>query len=367
MGPYIPEELPITGLDLPRLFPLIGPASGAIARYDGLLRGLVNPAIMLSPLTSQEAVLSSRIEGTQATVDEVLLFEAGETFDRDKTNDIAEVLNYRKALVLASEELAYRPISLSLVKQTHSVLMNSVRGADKSPGEFRQDQNWIGPAGCKIDEATFVPPSPLLLAGGLEAWERYVSGPDVDVLLQAAVVHAQFELLHPFRDGNGRIGRLLIPLFLFQKKVLAGPSFYLSEYLEANRDLYYHHLQGISRQGDWTSWIAFFLEGVHVQAGKNIHRLMAIHQLYDKMKSRVKESTRSQHAITILDALFLRPIFQSSDFVDRTGIPKQTAAPLLKMLRDQGIVTVVREASGRRAAVLAFGELLNIAEGKEIF
>lgn len=367
MEPYIPEELPLKNLDLTTLFPLIGPASIALARYDGLLRGLVNPEVMLSPLTAQEAVLSSRIEGTQATVDEVLLFEAGETFNQHKNEDIAEVLNYRKALLLASEELVNRPISLSLVKQTHAILMDSVRGADKCPGEFRREQNWIGSVGSKIEEATFVPPSPILLSSGLDVWEKYIGENDIDTILQAAVVHAQFELLHPFKDGNGRIGRLLIPLFLYQKKLLGRPSFYLSEYLETNRDLYYARLQGISKHGDWTSWVAFFLEGVRLQADKNTERLIAIHQLYDVMKARISEATRSQYAISILDELFRHPIFQSGDFVKRTGIPKQTAAPILKILREHGILKVLKDASGRRAAVLAFGDLLNLSEGKKIF
>jgi Fic family protein len=366
MTPYAPDALPLTGLDLPRLVVKIGPANAALARYDGLLQSVVNPGVMLSPLTQREAVLSSKIEGTQATVDEVLEYEAGMDFDPEKTKDIQEIVNYRKTLILAAEEIALRPISLGLLRQMHAVLMDSVRGANKTPGEFRHEQNWIGSAGCTIDQASFVPPAPLQLLDHLQFWEAYLAGSDIDVLLQCAVMHAQFELIHPFKDGNGRIGRLLIPLFLCQKKALASPMFYLSDYLEGHRDEYYARLQAISRDGDWSGWIAFFLEAVTQQALSNAERVRTMMALYEHMKRRIVELTRSQHAITVLDTLFDRPIFQSGDFVLRSGIPKQSALPFLRTLREANILQVVRESSGRRSAVLAFGDLLNCAEGREI-
>lgn len=366
MEPYVPDALPLTNLDLARLLPKIGPANAALARYDGLLQSVVNPAVMLSPLTQREAVLSSKIEGTQATVDEVLEFEAGMDFDPEKTKDIQEIVNYRKALTLATEEVAHRPLGLGLLRQMHGVLMNSVRGANKTPGEFRREQNWIGSAGCTMEQASYVPPSPLQLLDHLQAWEAYLASRDVDLLVQCAVVHAQFELIHPFKDGNGRIGRLLIPLFLCQKQALSSPMFYLSDYLESNRDEYYARLASISRDGDWSSWIAFFLDAVTLQALNNTERVRAMMTLYEEMKRRITELTRSQHAIAVLDTLFDRPIFQSGDFVLRSGIPKQSALPFLRTLREAGILQVLRESSGRRSAVLAFRELLNCAEGREI-
>ena len=366
MEPYIPQALPLAGLDFARLIGHIGPANAALARYDGLLQSVINPSVMLSPLTNREAVLSSKIEGTQATVDEVLEFEAGLDFEGEKKSDIQEIVNYRKTLMIASEYLVGRPITLSLVRQMHAVLMDSVRGADKTPGAFRLDQNWIGPVGCTLEQASFVPPSPLQLLDHLQGWESYVSSTDFDLLVQVAVVHAQFELIHPFKDGNGRIGRLLIPLFLYGKRALASPMFYLSEYLEANRELYYARLQGISREGDWTSWIVFFLEGITYQATANTKRVREILALYERMKLRITELTRSQYAITVLDALFDRPIFQSSDFVLRSGIPKQTALPFLRKLCDAGVLHRVRENSGSRSAILAVRELLNCAEGRQV-
>lgn len=366
MEPYRPEDLPLHDLDLQGLVGRVGRANAALARYDGLVQGLVNPEILLSPLTTQEAVLSSKIEGTQATLDEVLEHEAGQLQQGEKAQDVREIINYRTALALAREVVADQPISLWLLRQVHRVLMDSVRGQDKAPGEFRKDQNWIGRPGCPIEEATFVPPNPMVMADYLQAWEAYVQGEDVDVLIQLALVHAQFELIHPFKDGNGRIGRLLIPLFLYQKRVLSSPSFYLSQYLDAHRDAYYDRLQAISRDGDWNGWVAFFLDAVISQSGDNGDRVRKMLELYERMKLRIVELTHSQHALAALDTLFHRPIFQTSDFVERSAIPKQTAFPMLRALRGAGILIPVREASGRRAAILAFPELLNIVEGRPV-
>jgi Fic family protein len=366
MEPYVPQALPPPNLDLARIIRKVGPANAALARYDGLLQNVINPSVMLSPLTNREAVLSSKIEGTQATVDEVLEYEAGIDFTGEKASDIQEIVNYRKALVLASEFLADRPITLSLIRQMHAVLMDSVRGADKTPGEFRADQNWIGAPGCIIEQATYVPPSPLQLLDHLQAWEAYLSTDDFDVLVQTAIVHAQFELIHPFKDGNGRIGRLLIPLFLFQKRALASLMFYLSEYLETNRDLYYARLRGISQDGDWNGWIEFFLDAVVEQARTNTARVQAINSLYGHMKVQIAELTRSPHAMSVLDTLFDRPIFQSADFVERSGIPKPTALPLLRKLREAGILHVMREHRGQQPAIFAYRDLLNCAEGRNV-
>ena len=366
MQAHEPAALPPSGIEIAQLVMLVGEANAALARYDGLLQGMVNRAVMLSPLTHQEAVLSSRIEGTQATVEEVLEHEAGREYDINKEADIQEILNYRKALTLAAETLTDRPLRLSLVKALHKELMNSVRGQDKEPGEFRKTQNWIGPHGCTIETASFIPPNPLQLMDHLQAWERYLESDDTDPLLQTAIVHAQFEILHPFKDGNGRIGRLLIPLFLYSKGRLSTPMFYLSAYLEANRAEYYARLAAITRKNDWTGWTAFFLRAIAEQSKTNIARVQAILTLYETMKTRVREVTRSQHSAQIVDALFDRPIFRIGDFATRAGIPKPTAHPLLRQLQDAGLLKQLREGSGRRPAILAFPELLNTAEGRKV-
>lgn len=370
MEPYVPQDLPLENLDYRQLLPLVGQANAALARYDGLLQGIPNPAVTLSPLTTQEAVLSSKIEGTQATVDEVLEQEAGLLKEGEKFKDIQEISNYRQALFRARDYLEAYPIRLGFVRELHRILMDSVRGQDKTPGEFRVEQNWIGKPGCPIEQASFVPPSPLRLLDYLQAWERYLDADDVDFLLQTAVVHAQFELIHPFKDGNGRIGRILIPLFLYQKRALSQPMFYLSEYLENSRDEYYQRLKAISIEGDWNGWIAFFLRATTNQAVQNSKRVAAIRTLYEEMKVAIQETTRSQYSVHLLDAIFSRPIFKTSDLAQQLttdyGIHEKTTPGLLRQLKEAGILREVQAGSGRRAATLCFPRLINLAEGKDV-
>jgi Fic family protein len=235
--PFAPRRLPRGDLDWAELVPLIGRANRAIARYDGIVQGLVNPSVLLSPLAAREAVLSSMIEGTQTTLEELLEFEADpREHAGPRYDDIREVMNYRRAMSEAVEELARRPLSLNLLLRMHSTLMDSVRGRDKRRGEFRREQNWIGPPGTPIERAVYIPPSYSTLAELLDNLERYLHAEEKDRLVQAALIHGQFELIHPFLDGNGRVGRMLVPLFLFAAEVISTPAFYMSAYLEAHRD-----------------------------------------------------------------------------------------------------------------------------------
>lgn len=371
MAPYVPDVLPLERLDYQLLFGLVGSACAELARYDGLLQGIPNPEVMLSPLTRQEAVLSSKIEGTQATVDEVLEQEAGLLKEGEKYNEIQEISNYRLALHKSSEHLKDYPIRLGLVRELHKILLNSARGKDKTPGEFRLEQNWIGKSGCAIEDATFVPPDPLRLQEFLQAWEQYLDYEENNFLLQTAIVHAQFELIHPFKDGNGRIGRILIPLFLYYKKQLSQPMFYLSEFLEANRDEYYERLKNISEQKDWNGWIAFFLKAITHQARENSRRVKEIMALYEETKVKVQEITHSQYSVYLLDAIFNRPIFRSSDLVkqlnEKHDVHKTTTPVYLRKLIDSNILKILLPSSGRRASVLCFPQLLNLAEGKDVF
>jgi Fic family protein len=370
MQPYVPDALPLSGLDHRLLLPFVGQANAALARYDGLLQGIPNPAVMLSPITIQEAVLSSRIEGTQATMDEVLEQEAGLIKEGEKYKDILEITNYRMALFAARNHLLDYPIRLSFVRELHRILMDSVRGQNKSPGEFRNDQNWIGKAGSTIEQATFVPPNPFQLHDHLQAWEHYLDFDDIDYLLQTAVVHAQFELLHPFKDGNGRIGRILIPLFLYQKRALSQPMFYLSEYLESNRDEYYQRLKAISAEQDWNGWISFFLKGVTAQAEQNSGRVQKIIALYDEMKKTVQKVTHSQFTVHLLDAIFSKVVFPTADLSQQLrkefNIHGKTTSGLIRQLRDAGILVELRPGSGSRSAVLCFPRLMNLAEGRKV-
>lgn len=262
---YQAGYFPPTLLDWPRLIPLLGPASAALAHYDAFLLAIPNAAVLLSPLTTQEAVLSSRIEGTQATIGEVLQYEAAgaadELSDR-KREDIEEVLNYRRAMRQAVERMNDLPLCNRLIRELHGTLMAGVRGDDKSPGEFRGIQNYVAPPGRTIEQARFIPIAPGFLQDGMSRWEQYIHSTELDVLVQLALIHAEFEALHPLLDGNGRIGRMLIPLFLYDRKLLHEPMFYMSEYLEANRPEYYDRLLAVSRDNDWTGWCEFFLRAV---------------------------------------------------------------------------------------------------------
>jgi Fic family protein len=367
---YHDGRFPPGDLDWPLLLPLIGPASAAIARYEGVLRGVPNPDVLLGPLTAQEAVLSSRIEGTQATLGEVLEFEAeGDLTDEStpKKADIREVLNYRAALREGAHLLDELPISQRLIRRLHWVLMQGVRGRNRDPGEYRRIPNWIGPEGCPIEQARFVPCAANRLPAAMDAWEAYVHADCPDLLVQLAILHAEFEAIHPFLDGNGRLGRLIVPLFLTSKGLLSRPNFYLSGYLEQRRDEYYDRLLAVSRDDDWTGWCAFFLEALIAQAAENQSKAEAILRLYAERRGWIAEVTHSQYAVRALDWFFERPIFRTSDFVATAGIPKPTANRILRVVRDEGLLRELRPSSGRRPAVLCFSALLNIAEGVDAF
>jgi Fic family protein len=242
-----------------------------------------------------------------------------------------------------------------------------VRGEGRAPGEYRRIPNRNGPAGCSQEQARFIPIDADKLPEAMSAWERYLHADAPDRLVQLAVAHAEFEALHPFLDGNGRLGRMLVPLFLWQVGLIRRPMFYLSAYLEAHRDEYYERLLAISRDGDWTGWCHFFLQAIKTQAEENHRKASAILTLYEDMKHKAVDLTHSQYAIHALDWIFERPIFKSSDFVASSGVPAPTAKRILAVLRDAGVLRVLVEGSGRRPATLCFPELLNIAEGREAF
>lgn len=367
---YHAGRFPPATLDLNSLFPLVGPANAAVARYEGVLAGIPNPDVLLSPLTSREAVLSSKIEGTQVTLGEVLEFEAqGHLFDEStpKKADAREVLNYRAALHEATRLMAHLPLSQRLIKATHRVLMDGVRGRHKDPGEYRRIPNWIGPDGCTVEQARFVPPGADRIEAIMADWEAYINADAPDRLVQLAIVHAEFESIHPFLDGNGRIGRLIIPLFLYAHGLLSRPNFYLSEYLEANRDEYYDRMLAVSRDDDWSAWVAFFLRGIIAQADANTKKAQAILALHQDKRDWVVEITHSQYAVRALDWIFQRPLFKTPDFVASAQIPAPTARKIIRDFRDHGMLRELVPAAGRAPATFVFSELLNIAEGRQAF
>ena len=367
---YHRGKFPPASLDWQALVPLIGPANAALARYDGILHGVPNADVLLAPLTTQEAVLSSRIEGTQATLGEVLEFEAERRPPDESTPklaDIHEVLNYRRALREGTRLLQTLPLSQRLVREIHKVLMSGVRGHNKAPGDYRRIANWIGPLGCAVEDARFVPAGANTLPDAMSGWERYMNADAPDRLVQLAIVHAEFEAIHPFLDGNGRLGRLIVPLFLYSHKLLAGPHFYLSAYLERHRSEYYERLLAISRDGDWTGWCAFFLRGLIAQAEENQSKAQQILALYKDRKDWIAEATHSQHAVRALDWFFANPLFSASHFIAAGGIPKPTAGRILREVRKMGLLKEIQPSSGQRSAVFCFPSLLNIAEGEGSF
>ena len=363
VGRFPPDE----NLNWQALIPLLGPAAAAVARYDAVLAVVPNADVLLAPLTTREAVLSSRIEGTEATMGDVLGFEAGQEPESPaRRDDIYEVLNYRAALRQAEELLKRLPLSLRVIREAHTILLRGVRGQNKAPGEFRRTPNWIGPRGCTIEEATFVPVGAEQLPDAMAAWERYIHRNVPDRLVQLAVLHAEFEALHPFLDGNGRLGRMLVPLFMWQSRLIRAPRFYISAYFEAHRNAYYDGLLSVSRDDDWTGWCRLFLEAVQAQAEDNLGRAQGIFALYDRMKGQVAELTRSRYAIHALDWIFAHPVFAGTRFVSAAGIPSATARRFLAVLVDGGILQVITPSRGRRTSILVFPELVNVAEGREV-
>lgn len=365
-GKFPPERL-----NLETLLPLVGPANAALARYDGTLAGIPNASLLLAPLTTQEAVLSSRIEGTHATMGEVFEFEAehgseAEDASDERKADIQEVLNYRRAMNHAINAMESLPLSQRLIREAHAVLLRGVRGENKDPGNYRRIPVWIGPT-KRVEEARFLPIDAGKIDEAMGRWENYLHSDAPDGLIQLAIAHAEFESIHPFLDGNGRLGRMLVPLFLLHSRIIRTPMFYLSGFFEEHRDEYYDRLLAVSADDDWTGWCAFFLRAVTHQAEVNEGKVRAFLQLYNELKPLISEWTHSQYSIHALDWIFRQPVFNTVAFMAASGIPAPTARRVLRVLREQGLLRVLRESSGRRPAILGFSRLMNLAEGREVF
>lgn len=355
---------PPPALDHAKLLTALTSATAALARYDQMLKGMHNSEILLVPLRNQEAVLSSRMEGTITTMDELLQLEAAQDEEEEFNSGFArsetvEVLMYQRAMRQAQRAMeAGTPISEHMIRTAHQILLSHGRGASKSPGSYKSEQNYLADRTKK--KILFVPISPEHLPVGMTKLIDFIAGNTLDPLLQTALAHIEFEALHPFHDGNGRIGRMIITLMLWQRQVISAPHFYVSGYLETVRDKYIDKMREVSRSGAWTEWCIFFFEALRRQAEQNLDTTEQIRALYEDMREEFRGILSSQWHVTALDYMFARPIFRSSHFRAASGIPGPTAGRITRALVDRGLLEVVVEASGRRSAVLSFEPLMRM-------
>jgi len=343
---YVPDPLPPRLAWSDALAADLSRADLAVGRLAGEGRRLPNPHLLIRPFVRREAVLSSRIEGTQATLGELLAAEAGAAVERSP-EDLREVANYVVALEHGVARLSSLPLSLRLVKELHEKLMRGVRGDSATPGEFRRSQNWIGPAGCTLADASYVPPPPDRLMDCLGAWETFLHDEALPPLVHAALVHSQFEAIHPFLDGNGRVGRLLIALILLERRVLPSPLLYLSAYFEATRPAYYARLSGVMERGEWEEWLAYFLRGVAGQAEDAIDRIERIDALVAGWRERLAAAP-SRLPERALGLFVENPFWTVRKLAERLGVAFTTAQRAIGRLESAGVVTLAGEAKRNR-------------------
>ena len=338
---FIPAPLPPLLEYTPALVRLLSVADAALSELSGIGRILPNPHLLIAPYVRREAVLSSRIEGTRTSLSDLLADEAGQS-PQTETDDVREVRNYVSALDHGIARLSQLPLSLRLVRELHRILMSGVRGERATPGEFRRSQNWIGPHGSTPANAPYVPPPPREMLDALGNWERFLHQRDeLPDLVQCALMHEHFEAIHPFLDGNGRVGRLMITLFLIERGRQSQPLLYLSEFIERNRDDYYRGLMRIRTHGDWNGWLHYFLAGVEWSALRAARQARQLLSLRESMRSRVASQPR---ALALVDPLFENPYLDANRVKRQLGVSDPTARKALSALQQAGLV---EETSGR--------------------
>lgn len=362
--PFEPNFLPLdSNIFIQKdIFTLVSKANSEIGKYNGFLSTLINPMLLISPLITQEAVISSKLEGTHATLEDLLHYEAGNKVDIE-SDEIQEIINYRKSLFYALEKISTinsnednkLPLTSRIIKEMHKILLDNVRGNSKNPGNFKRQQNYIG----SNNQISFTPVSVDKTDKYMGDLENYLHSDDIDILIQAAIIHAQFEMIHPFEDGNGRIGRLLIPLFLYYKELLPYPTFYMSSYFEKDRALYISHLQNISKNNDWISWVKYFLEGVIYASKESTNKARNISSLYEHMKTEITPKLKSVHSIELLDFIFRSPIFSAKQVEENTPINLRTVYTLLSKLEE---TDYIKSSSAKRYKTYYCPHLLNIVE-----
>lgn len=358
---YIPKLLP----PMPpikyngELRNLLSEADRALAKLDGIATVLPNTELFIAMYVKKEALLSSQIEGTQASLEGVLRFEANLKPSED-INEIKEVVNYIKAMNYGISRLQDMPMSNRLIKEIHEILIKGTRGTHKTPGEFRKTQNWLGLSGANLSEATFIPPPPDTLMDLLFNLEEFIHQKDeIPPLIKISLIHAQFETIHPFLDGNGRVGRLLITFYLYWEKILSRPLLYLSFYLKKNRIEYYDSLMKIRLDGNWEGWLKFFLKGVKEVSEEAANSAKEIIILKDTiLKKLLDHKISSIYAVGFLNLLFSKPISTSEQLIKELKVSKETANQIIIKFEK---LKILKEISGKkRYKKYIFSEYINI-------
>lgn len=355
---FVPSPLePEIRLDI-ELVGTLSAADRAVSELAGIARTLPNPHLLIRPFLRREAVLSSRIEGTQASLSDLLFFEAA-SLRENEVPDVREVANYVRALDHGLARLNELPLSLRLIREMHERLLAGVRGGEQTPGEFRRSQNWIGPPGSNLVDATFVPPPVSEMEHALYSLEQYIHLQSrLPSLIRLALIHYQFEAIHPFLDGNGRIGRLMVTLLLCTEGVLPQPLLYLSAFFERHRNDYYDHLLAVSQRGQWTNWIKFFLRAVTVQSRDAIERSDRLLTLWQAYRERLQAARASALLLQLVDNLFQLPVTTNALAVEQLSVTPRSAQLNIEKLVEAG---VLRETTGnRRNRVYVADEIIGI-------
>lgn len=339
---------------------LLSRADRALGRLDGSIQTLPNPNLFIFMYVRKEAVLSSQIEGTQSSLNQLLEAEA-KIFDPKRPKDVDEVLNYVRAMNFGLNRLSTLPVSVRLIREIHEHLMQGVRGSHSQRGELRTTQNWIGPQGCNLQEATFVPPPPDQISDALSALERFIHSEDpMPLLIRIGLAHAQFETIHPFLDGNGRVRRLLITLLLCEREILQKPVLYISHYFKRHRNDYYRYLQETRDAGNWEEWLKFFLKGIAEVSNEATDTARQIVELRESHRALItaKFGRIAGNALTVLERLYERPLIAVNDIVDLTGVSFTSASKLMKRLSDEGLVVEITGQARNR--VFRYGAYIDL-------
>lgn len=364
---FIPTDLPPdppVNMDA-EMIRLLSLADRKLGRLDGVTQILPNPDLFVGMYVQKEAVLSSQIEGTQASFVDVLQVDADTAAKRQ---DVEEVVNYVKAMKYGMNRLETLPLSLRLLREIHGILLSGVRGSQRNPGDFRTSQNWIGSSGCSLATASFVPPPVAEMTSALGHLENYMySESDIPHLIRIALIHAQFETIHPFLDGNGRMGRLLIAFWLYQQQILKYPLLYISYYFKKNRTEYYDRLMNIRTKGDWEGWVKFFLEGVAQVADEATQSASEIMKLKEMIMEKIqKETSGKANSVLLLDLLFRMPIITINVVKDELKVSYPTAKALTEHFRKAKIIRCIDDSILRNKRYI-FTEYVAILErGTEV-